>query len=232
MKRMFQGLRWKLIVLLLFSSIFTIPFQISAEEEYLIVRIIDAEYPPRSSVHKDENWTGFTFKITYQIENPTPSPIVISFVCGPYPFPYLRTKLQNSSLRVEQGIIIEWVLGEHSILPGRKNESYKFYFAIENHVSDSLPIGTYEMWFDHVSDSLPIGTYEMWFDYTNCSSVPVPVVKEKLLIKVSESNVTYDFDYNSETRVVSTLEETSYMKSIFASLIILVLIVKRTKRKK
>lgn len=163
----------------------TIPAR--AEDDFLIVRVIDASYPPSRAVYEELNLTTFSFTLDYQVENPTHSHIKVTYVCGLYPFPRLKTNLLNKSLEVRQLFIVEMVMGEHIIAPGIKNDRYIFAFDI---------IG-------YKNRSLPQGKYELWFDFTNCSSVPVPVVTEKLIIYIAQTNISYYFEYNNDTRIVS-----------------------------
>ncbi|MCG3217076.1 MAG: hypothetical protein KAS63_10145 [Candidatus Heimdallarchaeota archaeon] len=204
----FHRLKWEVVVLLLISFITLVPIRTFAEDEYLIVRIVDADYPPSVKVQEDKHRTTFTFFIDYQTENPTSSPINVTYVCGPYPFPYLRTNLRDKSLKATHIFSVQWPAGETSIQPGFRNDSQYLSFRVENYVNESLPLGT----------------YELWFDYTNCSSSPVPVVTEKMYIDVTETSVTYYFDYNNESRVVSSLQQTDYIESLF--IICLLLVVK------
>ena len=194
----FHRLKWEIVVLLLISFITLVPNRTFAEEEYLIIRIVDADYPPETYVHKDKDNTGFIINVHYQVENPTSSPIIIPYSCGPYPFPYIRINLRDKSLRVIRHYLIEWVAGETTLQPGYRNGSYMIYFVIENYVNESLPLGN----------------YKFWFDYTNCSTSPVPVVTEEMYIDVTETSVTYFFDYNNETRIVSSLQQTYYPESL------------------
>ncbi|MCG3220197.1 MAG: hypothetical protein H7641_02355 [Candidatus Heimdallarchaeota archaeon] len=213
---MLRSLKWKVFALLLIYSLLIVFFQVSAEEEeYLIVRIVDAEYPPRVYIREERNYTGYTFTVVYQIENPTSLPITIPYVCGPYPFPYLRTNLRDKSLRVFLGFIIEWVAGETIIQPGFREDSYKFGFEIENYFNESLPLGN----------------YKMWFDFTNCSFSPVPVVTEKMYIDVTETSVTYYFDYNNETRIVYPRQIINGANFFFISTILSLVLINRVIRK-
>jgi hypothetical protein len=171
----------------MFYLIIISPFQISAEEDYLIVRVIDADYPPSRAIYEELNLTTFSFTLDYQVENPTHSHIEVTYLCAPFPFPRLKANLLNKSLEVRQLFIVEWVMGEYIIAPGLKNDRYIFAFDI---------IG-------YKNRSLPQGKYELWFDFTNCSSVPVPVVTEKLIIHIAQTNISYYFEYNNDTRIVS-----------------------------
>ncbi|NPD87574.1 MAG: hypothetical protein HGN29_02555 [Asgard group archaeon] len=183
--------------------------QINAEEEYLIVRVLDAEYPPRVRASEQGDYTLFSFTLQIQIENPTQSVIQGPYVCSPIPFPRLQTNLENKSLEVSATMVLEGTVGNLSIQPGNRNESKYFGIHVENYVNESLPLGV----------------YELWFDFTNCSYVPVPVVTEKMFIFVTPSNITYYFEYNDETRVVSpSLQETNFSVSVFISFFIVVAI--------
>ena len=191
--------------------------QISAEEDYLVVRVVDANYPLKMRVFDDDNYTRFGITLDYQIENPTQSSIKVTYVCGPFPFPRFKTNLLNKSLEVEQLFIVEWIAGEHFINPGIRNKSQAFAFEISGHENKSLPRGN----------------YEFWLDYTNCSYVPVIVVTEKMYLDVNETSITYYFDYNNESRVFSVPEQTNYQTPliIISSFLVAVLIRRRNQRK-
>ena len=173
--------------------------QLNAEEEYLVIGIVDANYPPRIIVYEDRHFTAFSFFVTYQIFNPTSSQITIPYVCAPYPFPYLRTNLRDKNLEVTPLISVEIVAGETTLNPGYKNRSIYIAFNIRNFINDSLPLGI----------------YEMWLDYTNCSTSPIPVVTERMFVDVTETDITYYFDYINESRVVSSVQQTNYTQSLF-----------------
>ncbi|MHA1952417.1 MAG: hypothetical protein ACXAAM_00570 [Candidatus Heimdallarchaeaceae archaeon] len=206
----FQGLKWKLFTLLILSIILNQSVRISATEDYVIVRVMDASFPPLMGVDEERNYTLFGFTVDYQIENPTQSGITIDFVCGPFPFPRLKTNLVNKTLEVYQAFSVEWVAGQYIIRPGIKDETYSFYFEVHYHLNKSLPLGR----------------YELWFDYTNCSTSPVPVVTEKLIIDVTETTIAYSFEYNNDTRVVSpkqTIEVANFEIPLYVfSLLLLV----------
>lgn len=188
----------KLILILIISTII-IPIYIGfAEDDYIIIRVVDANYPPKMRVNEEENYTRFGLDLHYQIENPTQSPVNVTYSCAPYPFPLMNIKLRNKSLEVKQLFIVEWVFGNKLINPGIRNNSIAIAFEI----------------YGHTNLSLPQGNYEFWLDYTNCSYVLLPVITEKMYIDVTETNITYYFDYNDESRVVSSLQQTYYPESL------------------
>ena len=200
---------WKIVLLLLISSVLFVPIKTHAEEVYLISRIIEAKYPPNIYVHKDRGYTGFLFVLEHQTENPSSTPITIPYICTPYLFPYLRTNLLNKNLTVNHIFFFQWPISELTIPPNYiLNRTESIYLHID----------------DYYNKSLPLGIYEMWFDFTNCSNSPVPVVVEKLYIDVTETSITYYFDYNNTNHIVSSLEETAYTTTIFISLSILVIL--------
>ncbi len=192
-KRMLLRLRGKLIILIFLSAFIFTPIQIHAEEDHLIIRVIDANYPPSMPVYDRYNYTSFIFTLKYQIENPTQSSIKVTYGCSIFPYPRLKTNLVNKSLVVEQFTIIVFTSGEKFINPGVKNRSFEYIFDI----------------YDYENKSLPHGTYELWFDYGYCSSVPVPVVTERMFIYVNETSIIYHFEFNNETRIVSSLDQTA-----------------------
>jgi hypothetical protein len=206
--RMIRNYKWNIIVLLFFSSVLLVPIKTHAEDDFLISRIIEATYPPSVNVHKDRGYTSFSFGLEHQTENPSSSSITIPYVCSPIPFPYLRTDLRNKSLIVHHIFHLKWPVDELTIPPGYlRNRTESIYFHIE----------------DYYAESLPLGTYEMWFDFTNCSSPPVPVVVEKLFVDVTETSITYYFDYKNESNVVSSFEETEFSSALFFTLSISVI---------
>lgn len=214
-KRMILRLRGKFIILIFLSSFILIPIQISAEEECIISRIVDAEYPPSIDVHKDRGHTSFTFTLKHQTVNPTSSPIDIHYVCSPLPFPYLRANLQNKNLTVEHALFLQWPDDILTIPPNDHiNKTCYIYFRIDNYFNESLPRGI----------------YEMWFDYTNCSTSPVPVIIEKMYVDVTETSITYYFEFNNESRIVSSLEQTN--NSLIFTSIFLILMSRLRKLKK
>ncbi|MHA1397677.1 MAG: hypothetical protein ACTSSF_08230 [Candidatus Heimdallarchaeaceae archaeon] len=207
--RMFQRLKWETEGLLLVFFIIFAPLQIYAEEEHLIVRIIDAEYPPDILMFNDSYQTLFEFRVQLQIENPTQSIIQGVYVCSPFPFPHLKANLENSSLNIELDVLFEWPIGNFSIPPGTENRSAYLDFWIS----------------PYQNQHLPTGEYEIWFDFTNCSYVPVPVITKKMFIYVTEINVTYLFEYNNELRVVFPKpQETDYNVAALATFILLVVL--------
>ncbi|MCG3222211.1 MAG: hypothetical protein H7641_12605 [Candidatus Heimdallarchaeota archaeon] len=194
------------------------PMQISAEQDYLIVRVLDAEYPPSVYIAESNPYTLFEFEIEFQIENPTQSIIECPVRCSPVPSPYLKTTLQNTSITVYHSVSFYFSYGNFSIHPGIYNKSEFLVFTV-------CP---------YQNNSLPLGEYEVWFDFPNCSSVPVPVVTEKLVIDVTETSVTYYFDYNNESRVVSSVQQTDYQTSVFiiSSVFMIVLYDRRNRIKR
>jgi hypothetical protein len=216
-----QGLKWQSIILLILSITLCSLVKTSSADNNLIVRVVDASFPPSMNVDEQWNLTLFGFDINYQIENPTQSSIIIDYVCAPYPFPRLKTNLVNKSLEVYQFFIVEWVMGQSIVHPGIRYETYPCYFEI----------------YYHLNNSLPLGRYEWWFDYTNCSTCPILVVTKKLIIQVTETNIAYFFEYNNETRVVSpvqTIEVAGFEIPfyVFSFLLLVQEYVKRKRRKK
>jgi hypothetical protein len=197
-----RRLKWNFVILIqLFIIIFT-PIETLAEEDHLITRILEADYPPDVYVATKNPVTLFEFKVGIQIENPTQSDVEVNFVCTPLPFPQVNTTLKNNTLTVSQDAVFEWVVGEYFLPPGKIDMSASIAFWIE----------------PYQNTSLPLGVYEFWFDYIFCGSVPVPVITEKMYVDVSETTVTYYFDYNNESRIVSPKpQETNFSVSILIS---------------
>ena len=109
--------------------------------------------PPTAGIRESRNYTIYIIDLVYQVENPTSDTIPVDYVCGPYPFPYLRTNLENKSIDISLGFLIEWVEGSSVIPPGIRNNTFPFAIIIE----------------DYKEETLPVGEYSLWSDYTNCS---------------------------------------------------------------
>jgi len=213
MKNRFKQISFSIIVVVSLISLIAIPAEMDTLDESLIVSIIEANYPPKAGIREGRNYTIYIIDLVYQIENPTNDAVRIDYVCAPYPFPYLRTNLDNKSIVIKLGWIIEWVAGSSVINPGIKNDSYPFAIVIE----------------DYKEEILPVGEYSLWFDYTNCSIVPLPVIVEKLLISVTENNITYFFEHENGEDVY-TLETTNYGVYSVCAVLILAIHVKRKMR--
>ncbi len=190
---MFQSLKRKIIAFLFSSLILLGHINLCSGEEHLVVRIVDAEYPPYVRIYENENYTIFSIDVDLQIENPTESTFNLTFICSPIPYPHLESNLINKSLEVGTTILYEWIAGEGIIPPGTKNQSYDFTILIA----------------DYENKQLPLGEYTLWFDYTNCSYVSIPVITEKMHISVSETNITYYFECNNTTKTF-TIEKANY----------------------
>jgi len=215
--RMIQKHSRRTIVFMFISLIIVGQIQLSsAEEEHLIVRIVDAKYPPifRFSEEDTFSYSIFTTYLSLEIENPTSHNITITYGCGPFPFPYLRWDLEDKNIELEHVFVIEWVEGTNDIPPGVRSKTYPIEILV----------------FNYQEETLPRGEYTVWFDYTNCSSVPVPVVTYKILIKVTEFNVSYHFEYSDSTEVY-TIEKTSYGLVFISTLVILPIYLKLIYRK-
>ncbi len=167
--------------------------EVIAEEEYLIVRIVDAEYPPSVYVFTGWNYTGFSLRFYMEVENPTQSEINITYWCSPLPFPHLRTNLENESLEATISTQYEWSYPQnYSMPPGIEQRSHPAAIII----------------FNYEETQLPLGEYEIWYDYTDCSYTYVPVITQSMFIYVTEDSISYFFEYNNETKVVSTTQFT------------------------
>jgi hypothetical protein len=208
--------RLLLIVSILLASFFVSrPTEISGQENYLITRILDAEYPPKINVVEKTRVTVFSFNIDYQVENPTQSNFTISLGCDIYPYPHLDVNLKDKSLEVGLLVNRNWIVWERNITPGVSNDSYKFEFIV----------------IDYVKDKLPKGEYTVWFDFTDCCLCSVPVIAEKLVISVSSTKITYSYEYNDETIEVDSLRGKYYSIFVLVIPIILVVVIIRMKRK-
>jgi len=206
MRNRIKQISFSIIVAVSLTTLMAIPVAIESQDEALTVSIIDADYPPFAFIHEDDNVTFYEIDLVYQVENPTDTDIRVDYACAPYPFPYLRTNLANKSIVVSLGYIIEWVEGTWFIPPGITNDTYIFAIIVE----------------DYAEETLPVGEYSLWFDYTNCSIVPLPVIVEKLIITVTEDNITYFFEHDNREDVY-TFRATSYGVYSVCAIVILTL---------
>ncbi len=188
--KMNQKLVLGIIIPLLLGLVFctAIP-PVLSEEEYLIVRIMDADFPPSVGFHEEDsyNFTIFGTYVYLEYENPTSHDITGTYGCSPIPFPHLETNLENKSIELELVFIYEWPAGSLIITPGVHKKSFPFEMLILNY-----PEG---------KKTLPLGEYTLWFDFTNCSSVPVPVVTYRMFIDVTNTNITYHFEFTNRTEI-------------------------------
>jgi hypothetical protein len=191
-----------------------------AEGEYLIVRVVDVDYPPSAYIFTDGNYTGFTFRFYLEEENPSQSIINITYSCSPTPFPHLRANLEDKNLDTVMSTQYEW--------GGWQNYSKPPGITERSHPSSIIV-------FDYQKNHLPLGEYEIWFDYTNCSYTYVPVITYSLIITVTKESTTYFFEYNNETKIdyTSPTIESSYFSLVQTSAVIaLVSIALRIRMKK
>ena len=105
-------------------------YTILADNDYLIVRIVDADYPPEIYIHEELNFTLFAFTVYYQIENPTQSTIYVDYICSPIPFPWLEANLIDDNITANLGFGVEWVGGSYECTPGIYEGSYAFTIEI------------------------------------------------------------------------------------------------------
>jgi len=191
MNKRIKQISFSVIIFISLISLISIPATMDNQEESLIVSIIDANYPPLARESEDSNETYFQIDLVYQVENPTGHDVSVTFVCGPSPFPYLRANLENKSIEIYFGFVLEWVEGISIKPPGIYNKTFPFLIIVK----------------DYREETLPVGEYSLWFDFTNCSTVPLPVIVEKLIIIVTDSNVTYFFEHDNreETYTFETI---------------------------
>jgi len=164
--------------------------EVSAEEEHIIVRIIDAEFPYIYGISPEANNTIYEFNIDLEFENLTNSTIVEQFVCGPHPYPHMEVSLVDESISALVLVNHEWVAGEYSYPPGISDKTTYFGMLVENYENARFPLGE----------------YRVWYNFTYCSSIQVPVISQALIIKVTETNITFTYEYNNQTEIVSTIE--------------------------
>jgi len=195
--------------------------KVLADEGYLIVRVVDVDYPPLVYIFTDGHYTGFEFLFHIEIENPTQSVINVTYSCSPTPFPHLRAKLEDNSLDATISTQYEWLYPKNLTIPPGIEKRYHY---------SSIIILNYE------NDHLPLGEYELWFDYTNCSYSYVPVITQSMFIYVTENSTIFFYEYNNETEIVSTIQNTeatnfNLVFPIIPFLIVIVLYRRITKKK-
>ncbi len=224
-----RKLKWMIITILFSSLFFTGSLQVFSYEEYLVVSVLDANYPPVYIINSVNHFTFVQFEIQIQIENPTQFNIRVNYTCSLIPFPCFLVNFENKSLYAIPALFIEWVAGSYNVPSGLSTKISYITFYIHNYEKEILPLGN----------------YTFWFDYINCCSVPVPVITEKLNIQVARSTITYFYEYNNETVVFDTptptptfsqttqTNQASYVfSSISTFIFFMIVILKSYKRKK
>lgn len=183
----------KYIAIILISLVFLLieNKQITvANEDYLVVRVVDAEFPYLYGIYPEANHTIYEFNIELEIENPTNSTITEQFVCGPHPYPQMEAILVDDSISALVLVNHEWVAGEYSYPPGISDKNTYFGMIVENYENARFPLGE----------------YRIWYNFTYCSSIQVTVISQALIIKVTEANITFTYEYNNQTEIVSTID--------------------------
>lgn len=214
MNKRIKQLSFSVVLVISLLSLISIPAAIDSLDESLIVSIIDANYPPFASIHEDDDVTFYGIDLVYQVENPTDNDVRVDTWCSPFPFPHLSTNLENESIVIYCVMVLEWPVGTYYIPPGIRNDTFYFEILAENYLEETLPIGE----------------YSLWFDYTNCSIVPIPVIVEKLIINITENNVTYFFEHDNREDVY-TLETTNYGIYSLCTVLIFATFVQRKMRR-
>ncbi|TFG10127.1 hypothetical protein EU534_01355 [Candidatus Heimdallarchaeota archaeon] len=201
-----------LTMLLLCSKMETL-----AQDDFLITRIVDADTPEVTFFkYSDHNLTIFLFPMIIEIENPTINNITVTYGCSLFPFPQLTTRLANKSQEVFLAFSFEWSVGTYDYVPGVKRDNYSFEMMLYNYPEET--------------ETLPMGEYELWFDFTNCSSVPVSVVYQKMTINVSETDMTYFYEYDNSTEIfdISQTVEIPTTETSLNQLVALLLLISNT----
>lgn len=165
--------------------------EVIAEEDFLIVRVVAADYPVDSRV--DSDFSSFELSVSLEIENPFPSSVRVDYECAPCPFPYMEINLVNEELNWTPLLIIEGASGVTYIPTGITEEDALVAFKISGYRNTQLPLGE----------------YRFWWNYTACCTVSVPVICQAIIIKVSEVNISYTYEYNNQTDIVTTFENTT-----------------------
>lgn len=163
-----------------------------AQENQIIVSVVDIELPPRVMVY-EENYTVFQWLITYQVENPTNTNIVVDYLCVPIAFPHFIAYPEDDILDISLVPYIEWVAGSKIYTPGIIEEGYYVTVVVDQYSSEIFPYGS----------------YEIWFNFTGCSYSPVPVIVKKLKIEVNKIEMIYLFEYNNSSQIVELPQQTS-----------------------
>ena len=162
--------------------------EVIAEEDHLIVRVVAADYPVDSRVNSASS--SFELSVSLEIENPFPSSARVDYECSLFPFPCMEVNLVNEELNCTPFLIIEWDSGVTYIPTGITEEDALVAFTISGYRNTQLPMGE----------------YRFWFNYTACCTVSVPVICQAIIIKVSEMNISYAYEYNNQTDIVTTFE--------------------------
>jgi len=189
--------------------------QVLADSDQMIVRVVDAEFPYIYGISPEANNTIYEFNIDLEFENLTNSTITEEFICGPHPYPQMEAILVDESISAQVLVNHEWVAGEYSYPPGISYKTTYFGMIVENYENPRFPLGE----------------YRIWYNFTYCSSIQVPVISQALIIKVTELNITYTYEYNNQTEIVSSTDPSSWIPTnttnglIFEMLVMLVPII-------
>ena len=214
MNKRIKQISFSIFVIVSLISLISIAADMDSLEDSLIVSVIDANYPPHVGTKEDWDFAIYGIDLVYQVENPTDEDVRVDTWCSPFPFPHLSVNLENESIVAYVVMVREWPLGTYYINPGIKNDTFHFEIWVE----------------DYKEETLPIGDYSLWFDYTNCSIVSIPVIVEKLIISVTEDNVTYFFEHDNREDIY-TLETTYYGVYSLCAILILATFVQRKMRR-
>lgn len=183
-------------------------------EEALIISVIDANYPPHVGTKDDWDFAIYGIDLVYQVENPTEEDVIVDTWCSPVPFPHLSVNLENESIVAYVVMVREWPVAQYYIHPGIRNDTFHFEIWVE----------------DYKEETLPIGEYSLWFDYTNCNTVPIPVIAEKLIISVTEDNATYFFEHDNREDVYTFETTHSGLYGLIAVLILATFVQRKRKK--
>ena len=214
MNKRIKQISFSIVIFVSLISLISIPAAMDSLDEFLIVSIIDADYPPFAGIREGRDFAIYEIELVHQVENPNDNGVRVDYLCAPNPFPYLRTNLENKCIVVGLAAVIEWIAGSWIIPPGITNDTYPFDIIVE----------------DYAEETLPVGEYSLWFDYTNCSIVPLPVIVEKLIITVTEDNITCFFEHDNREDVY-TFRATSYGVYSVCAIVIFTAFVQRKRRR-
>lgn len=217
----------RIFILFLISSIALNSFDsVKAEEDYLIVRITDADFPPQVYIYEgvEAEWAFVHIYCTIEIENPTEENIPCSYGCLPTLYPHLEFELEEENNIVELSTVHAWPVGVYNITPGVHERTSLAELYVSNYTEEI--------------NYLPAGNYTLWYDYTNCSTVPVPVITYKMFINVNSTNISYSFEHTNSTKIydfdtlpTSTINQNfSNIIALITPIILVVIFLRRKKK--
>ncbi len=141
--------RFKAITLIIVTMILlTNQSDVLSEGEYIVVRVVGAEYPPLTRVITEGHLTIFEFDIEIEIDNPTNSNIAASQICGPFPYPEMSTNLDDKNITAIVSVNHEWLARDFYYPPGITKRTILFGMDVMGYENPRFPMGEYRIWFN------------------------------------------------------------------------------------